>query len=244
LRALIVFANPERHSFGGALLDAGIAELASQGYEVAVSDLYAMNFNPAAGPADVIARQDPSIFNLAMEQGAAAQAHGFAPDIAAEQEKLLAADLVILQFPMWWNGMPAILKGWIDRVLAYGVAYGVHQWWDKGLLKGRKGMLAITTGTMAGAYAPDGRNGDLERILWPFESSLAICGIDVLPSYVAFGVPWISPEARADQIEGYRRRLRTLDSTPVKFFHTVAEYGPDMRLLPEIEPKTAAQHRG
>ncbi len=45
-------------------------------------------------------------------------------DIDAEQRKLVAADAVIFQFPLWWLGMPAILKGWIDRVFAYGLAYG------------------------------------------------------------------------------------------------------------------------
>lgn len=46
-------------------------------------------------------------------------------DITIEQEKQLWADIIIFQFPLWWFGMPAILKGWIDRVYAHGFAYGV-----------------------------------------------------------------------------------------------------------------------
>jgi NAD(P)H dehydrogenase (quinone) len=52
-------------------------------------------------------------------------------DIAAEQEKLLWADTVIFQFPLWWFSMPAIMKGWIDRVYAWGFAYGVGEHSDR-----------------------------------------------------------------------------------------------------------------
>lgn len=242
---LIVHAHPDPQAYTVGLRDAAVAELEAQGVGVIVSDLYAMGFNPVAGPHDMLSRMSTERFNLALEQGHAAETGGFAPDIAAEQAKVAAADLVIFQYPLWWYGMPAIMKGWVDRVLAYKFAYGVGQWWDKGPFAAKRAMLAITTGTPRGAYATDGRNGDIERILWPAEAGvLAICGFKVLPSFVAFGAPWIGDEGRAAQIAAYRERIRTAGSTEPKFFHPLADFGDDLRLRAEVTPRTAGQHRG
>lgn len=80
-------------------------------------------------------------------------------DIAGEQEKLLWADTVIFQFPLWWFSLPAIMKGWIDRVYAYGFAYGVGEhsdthWGDRygeGTFAGKRAMLVVTAGGWGGA---------------------------------------------------------------------------------------------
>jgi len=80
-------------------------------------------------------------------------------DVAAEQDKLRRADLVIFQFPMWWFSMPAIMKGWFERVYAYGFAYGVGEhsekrWGERygeGALKGKRAMLVVTTGRLGRA---------------------------------------------------------------------------------------------
>lgn len=243
--AFIVHAHPDPASYTAALRDIAVAALEEQGATVTVSDLYAMNFQAVADRHDFTTTLNPDGFNLALEQGHAVAHEGFAPDIAAEQAKLAAADLVIFHYPMWWFGFPAILKGWVDRVLAYKFAYGVGQWWDQGLLSGKRAMLAITTGTPPSAYAPDGRNGDIERILWSTEAGvLAICGFDVLPAFIAYGAPWIGDEGRAAQKEAYRQRLAGIADEEPKFFHKIAEFGEDTRLKPGIEPRTAGQHRG
>lgn len=242
--ALIVYAHPDPKSFTGALKDAAVEALEAAGVTVTVSDLYAMGFNPVAGPGDVTERLSETSFNLALEQGNALEKGTLAPDIVAEQEKVSAADLVIFQFPMWWFGYPAIMKGWIDRVLSYKFAYGVGEWWDKGPFREKKAMLAITTGTPSSAYAPDGRNGDIERILWSTEAgTLAICGFQVIPAFIAYGAPWIGDEGRARQLDAYRALLGKVDEIEPKFFHGLADFGDDMRLKPEIAPATAGQHR-
>ena len=242
---LIVYAHPEPKSFTGALKDAAVAALKARGDQVEVSDLYAMGFNPVAGPNDMTSRLNSKAFNLALEQGHALEQGGFAEDIRAEQDKVRRADLVIFQFPLWWFGFPAIMKGWIDRVLSYKFAYGVGEWWDKGPFADKRAMLAITTGTPATAYAPDGRNGDIERILWSIEAgTLAICGFQVAPAFLAYGAPWIGDEGRAAQIEQYRAAVARARDVEPKFFHKLAEFGEDMRLTAEVEPRTAGQHRG
>ena len=124
MQILIVYAHPEPTSFNAAMKDLAVETLTAQGHSVVVSDLYAMGWNAVAGPQDVTgARSDTSRFSLAREQTHAMEQGNIAVDIAAEQAKLTAADLVIFQFPIWWFGMPAILKGWADRVFARGFAY-------------------------------------------------------------------------------------------------------------------------
>jgi NAD(P)H dehydrogenase (quinone) len=243
-RALIVFAHPDPNSFTAALKNAAVTELEGAGVAVEVSDLYAMGFEAVAGPADVSERMNTDGFNLALEQAHALEKGALAEDIVREQDKVRAADLIIFQFPMWWYGMPAIMKGWVDRVLSYKFAYGVGQWWDQGLLRDKRAMLAITTGTPAGAYAPDGRNGDIDRVLWPIEAGmLAICGLKVVPSFLAYGAPWIGDEGRAGQIAAYRKAVAGAGTAAPKFFHPLSDYGDNLRLLPDVEPATAGQHR-
>jgi putative NADPH-quinone reductase len=124
VNVLVVFAHPEPRSFGRALLDRGVAELERAGHDVVVSDLYAMGFNPIASADDFAQRRFPDALHYDREQKYAVQHGGIADDIAAEVEKLVACELLILQFPLWWFSVPAILKGWIDRVFRNGVAYG------------------------------------------------------------------------------------------------------------------------
>ena len=103
----------------------------------------------------------------------------------AAQEKLKAADLVILQFPLWWFGLPAMLKGWVDRVMTMGFAYGAGRRYDQGGLKGRRAMLALTTGGPEASYTERGINGPMERILFPIQHGmLYFCGLEVLPPFV------------------------------------------------------------
>ena len=79
-----------------------------------------MNLNPVAGPTDFGARRDSDYLIHALEQRHGVKTQTIAPDIAAEIEKLLWRDLLILIFPVLWFSKPTILTGWIDRVLAFG----------------------------------------------------------------------------------------------------------------------------
>ena len=124
MKVLIVFAHPEPKSFGRALLERSVATLQSCGHEVLVSDLYAMGFNPVATESDFQERRFPEALQYDREQKLSSQRRSFAPDIQTELDRLLWCDLLILQFPLWWFSVPAILKGWIDRVFANGTVYG------------------------------------------------------------------------------------------------------------------------
>ena len=246
MNVLIVFAHPERRSFNGELLDASVATLESAGHQVTVSDLYRQGFDAAAGPADfVVPPPADQPFNLGTAQWAASSSGGFCPELTTEIARLKAAELLILQFPLWWFSMPAILKGWIDRVLAFGTAYGPGQTWDQGPLRGRRAMLSLTASAPPTSFLPDGRNGDLERILWPIHAGiLRVCGYEVLRPFTAFGVPFAGAAAMAALVDEWRQRLAGLETEEPLFFHPLADIGPDYRLRPEVEPATPGQHRG
>jgi NAD(P)H dehydrogenase (quinone) len=245
LNVLIVFAHPEPKSFNGALKDLAVDTLTNAGHEVVVSDLYADGFAAAAGPADVTERANPERFDLGAEQAHAARTSGFSADIQREIDRVFTADLLLMQFPMWWFSLPAILKGWIDRVFAFGVTYDFGRTWDKGVLRGKRAMLSLTTSAPPNVFMPDGRSGDLERILWPIHGGvLALCGCQVLPPFVGYAVPWIDDEGRRDVLDAYQQRLLGLDHDAPLFFHKLDEFGEDHRMRPDVEPGTPAQHRG
>ena len=245
MNVLVVVAHPEPRSFNGAMRDVAVETLTAAGHGVTVSDLYGEGFNPVAGPGDVTARANPALFDLGREQWNASTNGLFAADIRRELARVQAADLLILQFPLWWYSVPAILKGWIDRVFAYGSTYGPGKTWDAGVMRGKRAMLSITTSAPAETFLPDGKNGDMARMLWPLHAGVfGVCGYSVLAPFVAHAVAYVPPERRAAILAEYAARLRTIERDPPMFFHALDDYGPDRRLKPEIEPRTPAQHRG
>ena len=243
MNVLIVYAHPEPTSFNGAMKDLAVATLTAQGHRVEVSDLYAMGWNAVAGPADIDGpRAETARFSLAREQTVAMENGTIAADIAAEQAKLTRADMVILQFPVWWFGMPAILKGWADRVFARGFAYLPGRKYDTGMFKGKLALVAATTGTSADTYAPDGIDGDILTVLWPIHNGLLrYTGFDVLPPHIAFMPGREDDATRARQLQAYRTRLETIDQTPRLFFHPAGDYGPDERLKPGVIARSGVQ---
>jgi NAD(P)H dehydrogenase (quinone) len=190
---LIVHAHPEPTSLTAQLAAAARDALRRQGHEVIQSDLYAMGWKAVYDERDFPERLDPERLSIVDESGHAFRTGTQPDDIAAEQAKLLAADAVVFQFPLWWFGMPAIMKGWIERVYAYGLAYGnkgagnTHRYGEGGLA-GRRAMLSVTTGGPASDYAARGINGQLDELLFPITHGVLFYpGMEVLPTYAVHG---------------------------------------------------------
>jgi NAD(P)H dehydrogenase (quinone) len=245
MNILIVHAHPEPHSFNGALTDRAVKVLTEVGYDVKVSDLYAMNFKAVVDSHDFERqREDPDYLRVDREQ-TFSQEHDLLPaDITAEQAKVAWADLVIFQYPMWWFGMPAILKGWADRVFTRGFAYLPGRKYDTGMMRGKIGMVSVTTGTSADTYAPDGIDGSILDILWPVHNGLLrYCGFDVLTPFVSHMPGKVSQGDRENELERYAIHLKDVDALPRLFFHPREDYGPDERLLPTVTPRSGFQHR-
>lgn len=211
VRVLIVLAHPEPQSFNGALTRAGRRALEATGHEVEVTDLYRQGFGAIAGPGDLDAERVPAAsrrpFDLAAAQAEAIGRDGFVAEITAEQAKLARADALVLQFPMWWFGPPAVLKGWADRVLVKGFAYGGGRKYATGVFRGRRAMVAVTTGAGAAAFTPEGGDGEMSAVLWPVHTILRYCGFDVAEPFVVFAPGMLSEHARGQALEDYGRRL-------------------------------------
>ncbi|WP_454757435.1 NAD(P)H-dependent oxidoreductase [Cupriavidus campinensis] len=195
MNVLIVYAHPEPTSLNGSLKDFAMQRLAANGHAVQVSDLYAMGWKPQLDAGDTLERQAGTPFHPSLDSKRAFEGGWQSPDIAAEQDKLRWADAVIFQFPLWWFSMPAIMKGWVERVYAYGFAYGVGEhsdarWGDRygeGSLKGKRAMLLVTTGGWDSHYSARGINGPIDDLLFPIQHGvLYYPGFDVLPPFVSY----------------------------------------------------------
>lgn len=243
MNTLIVCARPEPASFNAALKAEAVRTLAEAGHKVVVSELHAGGFGAVAGPDDLHGeRGNPERLNLPREQGRAVEAGTLAPEIRQEQEKLAAAELLILQFPIWWFGMPAILEGWADRVLAYGFAYQRGREHDSGMFRGKLAMVSATTGTSADTYAPDGIDGDILSVLRAIhDGMLRYAGFDVLPPCVSYMPGRLDAAGRETRLAALRARLLSIDETPRLYFHPAEDHGPDERLKPGVPARSGVR---
>ncbi|WP_313203243.1 NAD(P)H-dependent oxidoreductase [Pseudomonas sp.] len=219
MKVLIVHAHPEPRSFTAALRDQAAQTFRAQGHEVQVSDLYAMGWNPVASADDFSQRENPDYLVYALEQRLGVKSGSIAPDIQQELDKLLWADLLVLNFPIFWFSAPAMLKGWIDRVLVSGVCYGGKRFYDQGGLAGKRALVTVTLGGREHMFGEGAIHGPLEDMLRPIlRGTLAYVGFEVLEPFVAWHVPYISDEARQAFLHRYAQRLQHLsDDLPLKF---------------------------
>jgi NAD(P)H dehydrogenase (quinone) len=208
MNVLIVYAHPNPRSFNAAMRQAAVDALTEAGHAVQVSDLYAINFKATLDEHDFKERQNPNFFDPINEQYHAAMRGSFADDITKEIEKVDWANLIIFQFPLWWQSFPAILKGWCDRVLANGIAVNFATY--DPLLSGKKALLAFTTGGGAAMYAPEGPAGDINVLLTFARNMFRMAGVEVLPPFVAYGIRLLSSDEREVELQRYRERLLSL----------------------------------
>ncbi|WP_407551186.1 NAD(P)H-dependent oxidoreductase [Streptomyces sp. Pv4-95] len=249
MKVLWLFAHPDHRSLSGALKTEGLRTLDAHGHRHEVSDLHAMKWNPVVDADDYA--HDPDDRLRIGDASERAYAEGrLSPDIRAEQEKLAWADTLVVQFPLWWYGMPAILKGWFDRVFVKGFAFGLTdpatgrpRRYGDGKLAGKRAMVVVTAGARAATLGPRGVNGDLNDLLFPLQhGTLWYTGMSVVP-------PLLIPSADRATGEDYetaalrlRERLRTLPTTePLPFRHqNTGDYDDELLLHPHL----AGGHQG
>jgi putative NADPH-quinone reductase len=107
MKCLVVYCHPLPESFGAALRDAALSALSERGWEVRLTDLYAEGFDPVLSPEE---RRN-------MEHAPTN------PKLAPHIDNLKWAEAILLVYPTWWYGLPAMLKGWLDRVWWTDVAF-------------------------------------------------------------------------------------------------------------------------
>lgn len=231
MKVLIVFAHHEPQSFCTAMKDKAVAVLQAGGHEVVVSDLHAMNWKAVADAADFGGRANPDYLVYAMEQRHAFQQGRLSADVRAELDKVAWADLVIFHFPLYWYSMPAIMKGWVDRVLVSGYCYGGMRFYDRGGLKGKRAMLAVTLGGRPHMFSRVGVHGELQLLLSHIlRGTLAYVGFTVLPPFFAYHVPYISGEERRGILGEYQDQLEGLESLQPLSFPSLDDF--DENLFP------------
>ncbi|UKE46833.1 NAD(P)H-dependent oxidoreductase [Xanthomonas cerealis] len=246
MNVLLVYAHPEPTSLNGALKDFAVQRLQAAGHHVQVSDLYATQWKPTLDAQDSLDGAAGDRFDPSLDSKRAFANGRQSADIAAEQDKLRWADAVLLQFPLWWYSMPAILKGWVDRVYAYGFAYGVGEhsdarWGDRygeGSMAGKRAMLIVTTGGWESHYAPRGINGPIEDVLFPLQHGiLHYPGFDVLPPFVVYRSSRMDADRFAQIRDTLGQRLDTLwSAAPIAFRkQNGGDYAmPELTLRPQI----------
>jgi NAD(P)H dehydrogenase (quinone) len=192
MRHLAVFSHPNPKSFNRAILDTYVAACKEKGDEVRVRDLYALAFQPALSATDL----------------AGVTAGRVAEEIRVEQEHIAWADLIAFIFPLWWGGMPAIAKGYVDRVFSEGFAYSFDENGLRRLLTAKKALTITTLGDTAENYREkgffDAMNRLMDGILFDFSGIAAL-------EHVYFGaVPLVSDDERGRMLHDVKELVRRL----------------------------------
>lgn len=244
MNILWVFAHPEPRSLNGSLRDAAVAQLHGDGYGVEQSDLYAMQWNPVVAAADFGLLPGPRL-RVADASRRAFDSGALPPDIATEQQKLRRADVVVLQFPLWWFSMPAILKGWVDRVFVEGFGYGIRgddgrtRRFGDGMLAGKRAMVVVSMGGTEHTVSARGINGSLDELLYPIQHGILwYTAMSVLTPMLVAGADRVSTAEYEDTEAELLRRLKTIDSEdsiPYRI-QNGGEYDAQFVLIDDVVP--------
>ena len=215
MKVFIVHAHHEPASFNSALTAAARAALAAGGYEVRVSDLHAMNFDPVSDRRNFRTVANRSRLKQQAEEEHASAVGGFAPELQLEMDKLAWCDTLILQFPLWWLGMPAIMKGWIDRVFALGRAYGGGRYFSRGVFSGKRALCSVTVAGSEVMYSERGAYGPIEKILFPIHHGiLGFTGFSVIDPFVVYAPARMRDAERQACLQSYRAKVLALPAAP------------------------------
>ncbi|MDB4988958.1 MAG: Glutathione-regulated potassium-efflux system ancillary protein KefF [Myxococcaceae bacterium] len=128
----------------------------------------------------------------------------FSIDVEVEQEALTRADIIVLQHPFYWYSMPALLKHWVDKVLALGWAYG-----DGGnALRGKTLLWCTTTGAPESGYEPAGMHErPFADFVAPIEQTARFCGMHWATPLVLYGAHRIGRDILHEHAQRYREQL-------------------------------------
>jgi len=202
MKAHIIFAHPNLQSYNGQLRNTAIKTLEENRWTVSTSDLYQMKFKAAADEDDFTSLYQEDFFDLQLEQQAAIKKGTFSEDIIREQQYLNDADLIVFQFPLWWYSMPALLKGYIDRVFSMGWAYGAAQ-----ALAGKKVLVCMTTGAPEFAWTAEKRGTIKDIFKHLFVGTFGLCGLEPLEPFIVYGAKRHIHEEKNSILEKYQQHI-------------------------------------
>ncbi len=192
MRTLVVYCHPDEESFTAAIRDRVVAALEDAGCETRVTDLYAEGFDPV----------------FTAEEHEAHLEEGAHPDARSHVDDLLWCEQVVLVYPTWWSGQPAMLKGWIDRAFVRGAAWELPPGAKRlqARLRNVRRLIVVTThGSPKWVNALQGEPG--KRVVT--RTLRAVCHPLTRTTWIAmYGVDRSTPEQRQAFLDALPRRLR------------------------------------
>ena len=238
---LIVLAHPEGRSFNGAWAEASRQACLAAGDTVLFTDLERLGFDAVESVRHFAGWPAQTPFDPLKAQAGASLSQGLPADVSAEIAKLRAADRVIFHFPIWWFAPPAVLKGWLDRVLAHEETHTVEQRFDSGQFRGRSALFCVTTGSQAAESGPDGKEGDIRLLLWPLAYTLRYLGFDVWEPEIIHGVHGYHRDAKRLALESRLAAalaaqgdlIAGLPRRPLLPFNADSDFDAEGRLRPD-----------
>lgn len=175
---LVIYSHPNPESFNHAIKETLIKGLKDKGQNVRIRDLYALGFDPVLRASDFEA--------LAQKKTTR--------DVEIEQEHVKWADVLIFIYPVWWAGMPAITRGYIDRVFSKGFAYDYDANGVKALLQGKKVYIINTMGASLADYEKAGLFKSIDHVT--DKETFGFCGFQVLGHKYFGSVPTVTDDDR------------------------------------------------
>ena len=189
---LIVYCHPNPKSFCHAIKEAAVEVSLAKGHETVVRDLYALGFDPVLKGSDFVAFRSGQV----------------PADIAEEQKHVAWADLMTFVYPVWWTGLPAMVKGYIDRVYSNGFAYSYGETGPVGLLKGKRAVVFSTMGTPNVYYEQSGMLPAMHKT--SDTGIFEFCAVEVANHTFFGGVPMSDDATRKGMLEQVRQTLEKI----------------------------------
>lgn len=179
---LLVYAHPSEDSFNNAVKEKIIERLEISNRKYKVRNLYKMNFQSSFSSDDDEALKNSDVLE----------------DVHREQNYISNSDVLVFIFPIWWFNMPAVLKGYFDRVFSYGFAFKIGSEGPEGLLKGKKALIFSTAGGSEDLFERYGYKDALEKIF--DKGTLSACGIETVMHKFFYNVPSVSHREREEML--------------------------------------------
>ncbi|TGD59797.1 NAD(P)H-dependent oxidoreductase [Flavobacterium humi] len=188
MKHLIIYAHPNQDSLNNLLKQTVIKTLEEDKHEFVIRDLYELNFDPILSLDDMRGQRSRQV----------------AADISREQDYISWAETITFIYPIWWTGMPAIMKGYIDRVMSYGFAYQYTQGVQEGLLGGKQAVIINTHGKSNAEYKTTGM--DQALVLTSDKGIYDYCGLEI-KQHLFFGQ---ADRASSESIENWITEVQSV----------------------------------
>ncbi len=190
MKHLLVYAHPNPKGFSHAILET-LVEALKPHHDIRIRDLYAMHFDP------VLRASDFEAFEKGTVPG----------DLQIEQDHVRWADVITFIYPLWWSGLPAILKGYVDRVFSIGFAYTYEETGPRGLLAGKKVFMITPMGATVDLYEKIGMISSMKLTI--DQGFAEFCGLELLGHRYFGNVPSASDEERKTMLEEIKQTVET-----------------------------------